>query len=134
MSVRKIYIDLVLLAARLASGVLMLPHGWRKVGKIMEGDFKFANPIGIGEKASLICTAGAEFGASILLIAGLFTRVSAAILAFTAFVIAFVHHFSDPMEDKELGLMYLVVYLTILTFGAGKFSADYLIQTYIRKR
>lgn len=126
--------DLTLFVARIVAGAFMLPHGWSKFSKIMEGNYKFPDPIGIGEKASLFCTAGAEFFGSILLIAGLLTRFSAGALLFTMLVAGLIHHWADPMDDKEVSLIYAIVYLLILVFGAGKFSADYLIKTYLLKK
>ncbi len=41
--------DIGLLILRLAAGALMLPHGIKKLTKILEGKFAFADPIGIGE-------------------------------------------------------------------------------------
>jgi putative oxidoreductase len=112
----------------------MLPHGWSKLNSVMEGDFDFPDPLGIGAKASLICTAGTEFFASILLMIGLFSRISSASLLFTMLVAGLVFHWPDPWDDKEGSLMYAVVYLLLMVFGAGKFSADYLIKTYLLKK
>jgi putative oxidoreductase len=126
--------DLTLLIVRVVTGAFMLPHGWKKTSKILEGNFEFADPIGIGEKASLICTAGTEFVASILLILGLFSRISSASLLFTMLVAGLVQHWPDPWDDKEASLIYAVVYLMLLVYGAGKFSADHLIKTYLLKK
>ncbi|MEP2770925.1 MAG: hypothetical protein ABJH05_02170 [Fulvivirga sp.] len=49
-SVRKKYnVDLGLLIFRLIVGGLMLTHGYGKFMRVLEGNFQFANPIGIGE-------------------------------------------------------------------------------------
>tara|TARA_R110000850_G_scaffold112541_15_gene226622 strand:- start:3638 stop:3787 length:150 start_codon:yes stop_codon:yes gene_type:complete len=39
---------------------------------------------------------------------------------------AFVAHAADPFGRKELPLLYFIVFLFILIFGAGKFSLDAL--------
>jgi len=129
-----IFNDLVLLSGRILTGALMLPHGLRKYNKVMEGDYSFADPLHIGEKASLICVAGTEFIGSILLIAGLFTRLSAGSLLFTMFVAGVIHHWSDPFGDKELPLLYIVVYAFFVVWGGGKYSADYLVQMTRQRR
>ena len=126
--------NLSLLIARLLTGAFMIPHGWSKLNRVLEGNFDFPDPLHIGTKASLICTAGTEFFASILLMLGLFTRISSASLLFTMLVAGLIHHWPDPWDDKEGSLMYAVVYLLLLVYGAGKFSADYLVKTYLLKK
>jgi putative oxidoreductase len=39
-------------------------------------------------------------------------------------VAAFVVHGGDPWRDKELAIMYFVIYLVILVAGPGRFSID----------
>jgi len=39
----------------------MIPHGYQKLLKILNGQFSFADPIGFGEGASLMLAAFAEF-------------------------------------------------------------------------
>jgi putative oxidoreductase len=126
--------NISLLIARVLTSAFMIPHGWSKLNRVLEGNFDFPDPLGIGAKASLICTAGTEFFASILLLIGLFSRISSATLLFTMLVAGLVHHWPDPWDDKEGSLMYAVVYLLLMVFGAGKFSADYLIKTYLLKK
>jgi putative oxidoreductase len=43
-------------------------------------------------------------------------------------VAAFVIHGSDPFSGKELALMYLVPFLTLVFTGAGRFSLDQLFS------
>jgi putative oxidoreductase len=80
----------------------------------------------------LILTVFAEFVCSILLILGLFTRISLGFLIFTMIVSAFVVLAADPFAKKEMALIYLSLYLLLMAFGAGKFSVDYMIEK--RKR
>jgi putative oxidoreductase len=42
----------------------------------------------------------------------------------TMFVAAFIVHFGDPIETKEMALLYFFAFLVILLSGAGKFSVD----------
>lgn len=128
-----VYVDLVLLVVRIFIGFAMLSHGFPKLQQLLEGgEIKFFDFIGLGPKISLILTVFAEFVCSILLILGLFTRVATGFLIFTMAIAAFVVHGADLFEKRELSLLYLSVYLLIVSFGAGKISVDYMIEK--RKR
>jgi putative oxidoreductase len=128
-----IYIDIVLLVVRLFIGFAMLSHGFPKLQQLLEGgEIKFFDFIGLGPQISLILTVFAEFVCSILLILGLFTRVATGFLIFTMAIAAFVVHGADLFDKRELSLLYLSVYLLIISFGAGKISVDYMIEK--RKR
>jgi putative oxidoreductase len=39
-------------------------------------------------------------------------------------VIVFLVHAQDPLKDKELAVIFLLLYLAIYTSGPGKFSLD----------
>ena len=103
----------------------MLTHGWPKLSKpISTGEFKFADPLGIGPEASLVATIFAEFFCSILLILGVKTRIAAVPLIFTMLVAAFLVHSDDPFGTKEKALLYLFGYLAIFLLGPGRYSID----------
>lgn len=128
-----IYVDIVLLVVRLFVGFAMLSHGFPKLQQLLEGgEIKFFDFMGLGPTVSLVLTVFAEFVCSILLILGLFTRVATGVLIFTMTIAAFVVHGADVFEKRELSLLYLSVYLLIISFGAGKISVDYMIEK--RKR
>lgn len=125
--------DIVLLLVRVFLGFAMLSHGFPKLQMLLEGGkIDFFDFMGLGPQISLILTVFAEFACSILLILGLFTRVSLGFLIFTMIIAAFVVHGADPFAKKEMSLIYLSVYLMLMVFGAGKFSVDHMIQE--RKR
>ncbi|CAH0182554.1 DoxX family protein [Chryseobacterium sp. Bi04] len=125
--------DIVLFAVRVFVGFAMLSHGFPKLQMLLEGGkIEFFDFIGLGPQISLILTVFAEFVCSILLILGLFTRVSLGFLIFTMAVAGFFIHGADPFEKRELSLVYLSVYLLLAAFGAGKFSVDHMIEK--RKR
>lgn len=124
-----IYVDIILLIVRVFIGFAMLSHGFPKLQMLLEGgDIKFFDFLGLGSTISLVLTVAAEFACSILLILGLFTRISLGFLIFTMIIAGFVVHGSDPFEKKELSLIYLSVYLLLIAYGAGKFSVDYMIE------
>ncbi len=116
-----------LLVLRLTFGFYMLlTHGMPKLMTFAEKAPGFLDPLGIGNKASLILTLIAEVGCSVLIILGMGTRMAAAILAFTMAVAAFVVHGNDPWMKRELAVVYLTVYVVILIAGAGPWSLDQL--------
>ncbi len=121
-------IDLASLVLRLIGGGFMLTHGWPKLQKVLAGDFGFADPIGLGASTSLVLTTAAEFGAALLLILGLGTRLVSIPLMFTMLVAAFLVHGSDPFAKQEFPLLYFVIYLALFFIGSGKFSIDSIFR------
>ncbi len=125
--------DIVLLIVRVFVGFAMLSHGFPKLQMLLEGGkIEFFDFLGMGPQISLILTIIAEFVCSILLILGLFSRVALGFLIFTMIIAGFVVHGADQFEKRELSMIYLSVYLLLMTFGVGKFSVDEMIAK--RKR
>jgi putative oxidoreductase len=125
--------DIILLAVRVFVGFAMLSHGYPKLQMLLAGGkIEFFDFLGMGPQITLILTVIAEFVCSILLILGLFTRVSLGFLIFTMVIAGFVVHGADPFEKREMSLIYLSVYLLLMMTGAGKISVDHLIER--RKR
>lgn len=135
-------VDAAALVLRLAAGLIFLPHGWSKVFG-SGGVHAFAQdlpqyhvPIFLGYVAAY-----AEMFGAVLLIAGLFTRLDALLLAGTMFVAAFVVQLPDVFRDPdaagrrffasmhtiELPLSLLAVTVAIVLLGPGRFSLDYLL-------
>jgi putative oxidoreductase len=117
--------DAALIILRIGTGALMLTHGFPKLMRILDGNFSFGDPIGIGPVASLILVAFAEFLCSLFVIAGLFTRASLIPLMFAMAVAAFIAHAGDPFGDKELSLFFLISFITLFLTGPGKYSLDH---------
>jgi putative oxidoreductase len=118
-------INLVLLLLRVSVGIFMLSHGMGKFSKLFADDpVKFADPIGVGETASLALTVFAEVLCSLFLILGIATRLAAIPLLITMLVAVLIVHVNDAFGKQELPLLYSMVYLTIAITGAGKISID----------
>ena len=64
---------------------------------------------------------------SSLLILGLGTQLAVVPLLFTMIIAAFHTLKSHPFDKKEVPILYLLIYITILLSGSGKFSLDYII-------
>jgi len=116
------HIGLALL--RVAASAMMLSHGIPKFQKLLAGDFKFADPLGIGETPSLFLTVIGEFVCPILIIIGFKTRWAAIPTIITMIVAAFIVHAKDAFATKEHALMYAVFFLCIALLGPGKYSID----------
>jgi len=123
------YSDLTLLLMRIGVGALMLSHGAGKFMKLFGDEpVKFSDPLGVGATASLALAVFAEVFCSVFLIFGFATRLSVVPLIITMLVAVLLIHTHDPFPKKELPLLYIIIYLSIGIFGAGKFSVDNLIS------
>lgn len=122
--------DLALLLLRLYVGFAMFyGHGLRKMDILFGGEeITFADPFGLGPAASLALATFAEVFCSILIILGLFTRLSAIPLIITMLVAWLMVHISDPFGDMELAIFYLVSYVVLFLQGAGWYSLDSLMN------
>ncbi len=123
------YLDYWLLVFRIAIAVFMMNHGYAKLTKLIDGDLSFANPIGVGETASLILVVFSEFFCSLFIGLGALTRLASIPLIITMAVAAFITHGGDPFAKKEMALVYLLIYITILILGPGKYSIDWARMT-----
>ncbi|WP_282075545.1 DoxX family protein [Maribacter aquivivus] len=116
--------DIGLAFFRIAISAMMLTHGLPKFQKLISGDFKFADPFGIGETPSLFLAVIGEFICPILIIIGFKSRLAAVPVAITMAVAAFITHGADDFGTKEKALFYLVAFVTVSLLGPGKFGVD----------
>jgi putative oxidoreductase len=125
----KTTLDIWLLVLRVSIGILMLTHAIPKFNLLFSGEeIAFLDPLGLGQVTSLVLVVFAEFFCSILLIVGLGTRLSSIPLIFTMFIAVFIFHKDHAFSAKELGLVYMLGYFTLLVLGGGRFSIDKLIS------
>ena len=121
-----------LLLLRVFTGAAMMTHGipklmggprtWNGVGSVMTG---------IGAPGPAVfwgfMAAASEGVAALGLALGLATRLSAALMAFTMVIAAFVAHANDPFSTREKALLFLFIGLFYVLKGAGRYSIDRLI-------
>lgn len=132
--IKPLNIDIALLFFRIGIGAFMLTHGIPKLLSYGERSSRFMDFMGLGPEISLALIIFAEFGMSILIILGLFTRFATIPLIIGMSVAVFVAHADDPFSGKEKALLFLLSYIMILIMGAGRFSVDKLVATRLRKR
>lgn len=118
-----------ILWTRVSIGLLMIcSHGFSKLFNYSTLSANFPDPLGVGNKVSLCLVIFAEFFCSILLIIGLKTRIASIPLIITMLVAIFIVHAVDPWQKQEMGTLYLVIYLSLLIFGSGRYSVDFLLN------
>ncbi|MFN5641173.1 MAG: DoxX family protein [Sphingobacteriales bacterium] len=120
--------NLATFVLRATLGVLMVPHGYNKLVHFAEKQKEFMNFLGIGSTTSLVLVVFAEFFCAIFLVMGLFTRVTAAILAIVMAVAVFKAHNGEVFGDGEMGMLFLGGFISILLLGGGKASLDGLLS------
>lgn len=120
--------DYGLLILRLAVGFsMLLLHGRGKMLNFSATAEKMAGLYGLPGNVNASLAIFAEVVCSALLIAGLFTRFAALVLAITmatAFVLVHKVSLVAGPGSGELAMVYLVAYLTLLFTGAGRLSVD----------
>ncbi len=115
-------------AIRIACGGLMITHGWPKLQKLLAGaPYQWADPIGLGPGISLFLASFSEFVCAILILIGFKSRWASIPLIITMVVAVFIVHGADPFAKKEMGLLYLLMYVSILFGGSGNLSVDQLL-------
>jgi len=121
---KKLKSDIGLAVLRILPSAFLLSHGIPKLQKLLNGDFEFVDPIGIGSTPTLFLTVIGEVICPILVIIGYKTRWASLPIVITMAVAAFIVHGSDPFGMKELALLYLVCFAVIMLLGPGRYSID----------
>ena len=119
--------NLVALLMRMILGGLFIFHGWQKIEAYDKILPMFTDIIGIGSKLSFNLVIFAEFFCGILLVIGLFTRLSVIPILFTMIIAYFVAHEADDFQKKTLPFLYMVLCIPVFFAGSGKYSVDSLI-------
>jgi len=105
-------------------GSMIFGHGLGKLNKVLEGNFNFSDPIGIGETPTLFLAVFSEFIAPIFILLGIKSRIFSFFPAATMFVAAFIIHLDDPFNRMEKSLLFLTVFVFFVMTGSGKYSLD----------
>ena len=105
---------------------MLINHGAGKLKAYETMASGFPDPLGFGHIGSYVLVVSAEFFASILLIAGLATRLAALMLSVNMAVAFFVVHKAALTGEHsgELAFIYLAGFVALLLGGAGRISLD----------
>ena len=117
-------LNLGLLLLRFGFSIGLITHGYGKFLRVINGNFKFGDPLGIGATPSLILASFGEFIAPIFIIIGWKTRLFSIFPTLTMLVAFAIAHDGDPFSKKEKSLMYLIAFIVIYFMGPGKYSVD----------
>jgi putative oxidoreductase len=121
---KKLKVDIGLAMLRIVSSAFLLSHGIPKFQKLLNGDFQFADPIGIGSTPSLFLAAIGEVICPVLVIVGYKTRWASLPIVIVMAVAGFIVHGPDPFGKKEMALLYLTCFVVIILLGPGRYSID----------
>ena len=126
------------LALRLAAGVIYTAHGAQKLfgwfgGYGLEGTGQWMDSIGLSPGYWMALGAGsAEFFGGLLLLAGLLTRPTAIVTAFTMVIAILSVHIGNGLflanNGFEFGLALLGISVALAIRGAGSLSVDRLLN------
>jgi len=114
-----------LLLLRAAASIFLMTHGFPKLQKLLAGgEIRFFDFMGLGPTASLALAVVGEFVAPLFVLAGLLTRWAAFPALFTMIVAAFLAQAGATFAKRELALLYLVAFATVMLLGPGPWSVD----------
>jgi putative oxidoreductase len=125
--------DLLVLAARLVLGVVLLAHGWQKlVGQGLGSTSAGFARLGVPLPGLSATFAGCvETGGGLLLIAGLLTPVAAALVTFVMLGAGWFagHWFGGVTGDDGWELVGVIIagVLLLAATGPGRFSLDHVL-------
>lgn len=116
--------DIALLVLRVWLGIsLFINHGIEKLS--FNQMQHFPDPLHIGALPGLVFAFITDVVCSVLVAAGLFTRIGSLLLVINLFVaFVFFHHLELNTTFGERAYIYLGGYLVILLAGPGKYSFD----------
>lgn len=116
--------DVAVCLLRIGAAALIMTHGIPKLLRVLEGDFSFGDPVGLGPTTSLLLVTFAEAICAIFVLFGLWTRAALIPLMINMTVVVFIAHGDDPFGRKELGLFFLLAFIVLFLTGPGRYSLD----------
>ncbi len=111
-----------LLLRLIFGGALVLNYGLPTLGDMINGNFEYADPLGMGMGVSKVLVVFGQFFCGIFVLIGCWLRWACIPIIFLFLVAFFVQHYGDPFEYRELSLLYLGAFATLLFLGPGRFS------------
>lgn len=127
--------DVAALILRLVLGVTFMAHGAQKVfgwfgGGGLAGTAEFMGGMGIPAALAYL-VAFTEFFGGLAVLIGLLTRFAALGISFVMLGAIFMVHLSNGFFNSDQGIEFplalFAIALSLVVYGAGKWSLDYLI-------
>jgi putative oxidoreductase len=116
--------SLGLLMLRAGGGVMLAyGHGWSKLMHWSAMSTRFGDPLHVGHKVSLALSIFAELFCAVAVAVGIAARAASIPVVINMFVAAFLVD-GASFDDKQLALLYLLPFATILLTGPGRFCLD----------
>ena len=126
--------SLLLLAARIIFGILIIMHGIQKLeGFETLSAGLFPDPLGIGSKLSICLAIFGELACGIAFTLGFLFRLATIPMIFTMIVAFFGVH-GGSIAGGELAFAYLIVFCLMFSAGAGRYSVDYFIAKWFNQK
>ena len=119
--------DLTLFALRAITGAFLVHETWDNVSSAARmGEFvQFLDQFGFPAPALMApLSVAVQFGCGILLILGLFTRISGLLIAANFVVAVLMVHFNEPFRGWWPALILVFLGLHFATVGSGRFGLD----------
>ncbi|HUB62328.1 MAG TPA: DoxX family protein [Puia sp.] len=104
--------------------LLLIDHGLGKITHFSDLEYSFPNLLHIGHRWCLVLCIFAEVVCAGLVALGLFTRLAALVLVANFSVASFMAMKGQPLDHRELPLVFLAAFIAILLTGPGKYSVD----------
>lgn len=121
---------------RLFVGIMLLQFGLRQISDFGMTKDLFPAVLGMSSEMSLILMVTIEIVCSVLIMAGLCTRISC-VPPFVAMAVAEIFLRSNPVggsmlmpwqQQNYLPVMFMGIYFFLFLVGPGKISVDYLLS------
>jgi putative oxidoreductase len=112
------------LILRLATGGLLIAHGYQKLMHFSTMKGSFMNFMGIGSTASLSLVIFAEVFCALFVLLGLVTRLACIPPIIAMSVALFKAHHGEVFGKGEASTLFLAGFLVILIIGPGRVSVD----------
>ena len=103
---------------------MIIVHGIGKLEMVVNGEFGFPDPLGIGAIASVYLIMLAEFICPIFTLVGFKTRYFSIPIIGALLVALLIFHASDPFADRELAFVYSIAFIVIGLNGSDRYSLD----------
>lgn len=121
-------VSIFLLCARILFGGLMMSHGIQKCMNFKTLSTSFPDPFHIGNKNSLLLAIFGELVCSFCFVIGFLYRLVMIPMMFTMVVAGFIVLRKAAFAEKELSLIYLIVFVLLYIAGPGKYAVDYFLS------